>query len=491
MRKQTKLAVGLSAAALLAIGATMTSFAARGWVAEGDQWYYYDSNGDYVTDKWKSYNGNWFYLGDEGYMLTNELIEDSNNYYFVDANGAMVKNAWIPVPADDSEDQDVEYRWYYFGSNGKAYKANAKKTINGKKYGFDEEGKMLFGYALCDDDAKSYELLNENDDAILSCNRYYGTNEDGAMYTGWLLYAEALDATGYDDQYYWFNFKSNGIKRANTTAKINGKQYTFDEWGVMLHGWTDATIGDYATYGNFSNEDDGSLQKSRWIWSDTENKNIGGDGDNHWWYVDKHGFRTMDQIKKINGKYYAFDEDGVMQWGLVYLTEDSVKAKGVTVDVNEEGKPAAYDPEDLKASDIMDGNENLFFFSNDEEKDGSMKTGANIKIELWDDTYTFGFDKNTGKAYHGVKNNKLYNCGILLTAGDNKYAIKSVGGESYLVSSNGTVMKVSSRTYKDADDRYWCVAKDGFYWADSAAAAKLCSDGAEDKNGNVCHLWTE
>ncbi len=465
MRKQTKLAVGLSAAALLAIGATMTSFAARGWVAEGDQWYYYDSNGDYVTDKWKSYNGNYFYLGDEGYMLTNELIEDGNNYYFVDANGAMVKNAWIPVPADDSEDLDVDYRWYYFGSNGKAYKSADKKTINGKKYGFDDEGKMLFGFV---DEGRN--ILNESDDAILSCNRYYGTNEDGAMYTGWLLYTDALDAQGYDDQYYWFHFKSSGVKRANTTAKINGKQYTFDLNGVMLHDWQLATIGKTATgakteeYGFFSTEDDGSLKKSVWIWSDVDGK-VGGDGDNHWWWVNKNGVRFTDGVKKINGKYYAFDAEGVMQWGLVFLSDSSVKASGVTVE-------DAFDPEDLTAEQIYGMSENLFYFSNDEEKDGSMKTGANVKIELWDDTYTFGFDKNTGKAYNGVKNNKLYRNGILQTASDNKYERAFDGS---LISANGTVMKPSkTRTYKDADDMYWGVDEEGQAVGpcDTAAAVK-------------------
>ena len=41
MRKQTKLVAVLSAAALLAIGASMTSYAAGGWVAEGDNdWVY-------------------------------------------------------------------------------------------------------------------------------------------------------------------------------------------------------------------------------------------------------------------------------------------------------------------------------------------------------------------------------------------------------------------------------------------------------------------
>ena len=53
MRKQTKLVAVISDAALLAIGASMTSLAAQGWQQEGDDWYYYDNNGDAVTDDWK------------------------------------------------------------------------------------------------------------------------------------------------------------------------------------------------------------------------------------------------------------------------------------------------------------------------------------------------------------------------------------------------------------------------------------------------------
>ena len=54
MRKQTKLVAVLSTAALLAIGASMTSFAAQGWAEEDGTWVYYDRNGDRVTDKWQS-----------------------------------------------------------------------------------------------------------------------------------------------------------------------------------------------------------------------------------------------------------------------------------------------------------------------------------------------------------------------------------------------------------------------------------------------------
>jgi glucan-binding YG repeat protein len=480
MRKQTKLALGLSAAALLAVGASMTSFAARGWVAEGDQWYYYDSQGDYVTDKWKSYNGNYFYLGSDGYMLTNELIEDGNNYYYVDANGAMVKNTWVAVPSDDSDDQDVDYRWYYFGSNGKAYRDADKKTINGKKYGFDDEGKMLFGFTL------GRECINDEDDAILNCERYYGSNDDGAMHTGWLLYQDALDASGYDDEFYWFWFDSKGLKKTNATKKINGKTYAFDPNGAMEKEWAKATISGVSTEGWFSAAEDGHLAKSQWIWTDNEDLSHDGGDDNHWWYANKNGFLVKNQTKKINGKWYVFDENGEMAWGLVWLTEKSVKTDGSKMNnvlVDSKGV-RVNDPEDISSADIYDVDmagegAYLHFFSNDEEKDGSMKTGTSIKITLYDDDFTFGFDKNSGCAYNEIYKNKLYINGILQTADDNRYAPIKWDGGYRLVSGNGTVMKASqSRTYKDADDIYWYVPKDGeLYYGETAKAAK-----GEDKD---------
>ena len=50
MRKQFKIAAIVSAAALLAIGASMTSFAATGWQEEDGSWVYYNKNGEQVWD---------------------------------------------------------------------------------------------------------------------------------------------------------------------------------------------------------------------------------------------------------------------------------------------------------------------------------------------------------------------------------------------------------------------------------------------------------
>ena len=62
MRKQTKLVAVASAAALLAVGASMTSFAATGWVEEDGQWFYYDKDGNRVEDTWKKSGENWYWL---------------------------------------------------------------------------------------------------------------------------------------------------------------------------------------------------------------------------------------------------------------------------------------------------------------------------------------------------------------------------------------------------------------------------------------------
>ena len=53
MRKQTKLVAVLSAAALLAMGASMTSFAAGWQKDDAGVWHYYDSDDNQVTDEWK------------------------------------------------------------------------------------------------------------------------------------------------------------------------------------------------------------------------------------------------------------------------------------------------------------------------------------------------------------------------------------------------------------------------------------------------------
>ena len=86
-----------------------------------------------------------YYFGgeDDGAMTTGWVLMD------ITYNEATSDNEIAPVFNDD-EDQS---RWFYFKSNGKKIKAEGDdiqkgKTINGKKYEFDQYGVMTAEWSL-------------------------------------------------------------------------------------------------------------------------------------------------------------------------------------------------------------------------------------------------------------------------------------------------------------------------------------------------------
>ncbi len=331
---------------------------------------------------------------------------------------------------------------------------------------------MLFGFA----DSDKTLLNTDEDDPMLKCVYYYGTNDDGARHTGWLRYEDGFDNEDYDDDYYWFYFLSDGKKKVDGTKKVNGKTYAFDEYGVMITEFTSddgtstsATPSQSKYYSD--NLEDGSLKKSAWIRTSMPDSWEGLDGyddDDHWFRTNSRGVLLTNTTKKINGKWYAFDSYGVMADGLVLLAYEGVSNNADTSNTNFIGY---IDEDDWTADNIYNDitfEENatgvsnkgyLYYFSGDEEKDGSMKTGSSVKISLADDDYKFYFNKTTGQAIDGVKNNKLYRNGILQEASsDNKYEIAedATNGYQYLVNTSGTVCK-ARRTYKDGNDTYFGV----------------------------------
>ncbi len=187
MRKQTKLVAVLSAAALLAMGASMTSFAA-GWEKDdAGVWHYYDSDDEMVTGEWKKDGGKWFYLDDDGNMLTDSWVDDD---YYVGDDGAMLTNAWKYTVSDDDQDdpdEDGEH-WYYFNNKGKKVTSGTSETkkINGKTYCFNEDGEMQYGWQEID--GEGY---------------YFGDENDGARTESkwmWLEKSGMLDADDDEDQ---------------------------------------------------------------------------------------------------------------------------------------------------------------------------------------------------------------------------------------------------------------------------------------------------
>ena len=447
MRKQTKLVAVLSAAALLAVGASMTSFA--GWEKDEDGiWHYYDSDDEMVTDEWRKDGSKWFYLDEDGNMATDTWVDDE---YYVGSDGAMLKNAWIKTTADEdvSDPDDDGDHWYYFDNKGKKVTDDDQK-INGKTYYFDEDGEMLYGWH-----EESGEVF------------YLGTEDEGwRAENQWLWLEKPGDADDDDDEeqildcadedecddegWYWFG-SSGKMYKDSGKKKVNGRYYMFNEHGQMLYEWINnkkvsvgtpgnAHLDGNATAGSASIDDMlyYNIVEEGWRgdgWYEIDgSEDVGEDSDTDWYFFDdgeaEHAdadgsdFATYDgdgakvhvariKVDSSKGKkYFAFNEKGQMQTGLQYMAED----KG------------------------------FYYF----DENGYMQDGKVSDVECDDDDYNFYFNtKNgsNGQGYTGEKDNYLYFNGKRLEA-DDDYRLYYLGGDIYLVNNKGKIQSSKSDNKK-------------------------------------------
>lgn len=444
MRMSRKAVAMLTLASMMAMQVPFSAFAApeKGWTMKGNDWYYLDSHGDYVTDAWRDNDARTykFYLDDSGKMLTSQLIEYSDDYYYVNGDGVQSRNMWRLVYSED----DGEDRWYYFGNDGKAYKSGWKK-INDRTYHFTD-GKMDYGFL--DEEG---QMLDADDETIWEDAVYFvGDNT-----TGWRYENRWLDIHDFDDSEYedrdllWIWFGNNGKKVTSSSKTINNVKYAFDEQGAMVAEWYGSATPSDAEYKYY--EDDGRLMKGKWfkaVPSEDQNADDNADGTERWFYANSNGSTVKNQLKTINGKRYLFDENGIMQTGLVVV--DSNNHLVEVLGTEEDGFPSSSEVKAARDKGT------LMFFDDNGAMAKSKKT-----IELDDDKFTFKFNSK-GAALHGVSDSYLYDNGILLQAEDEKYSVEAVDGKEYLVNKAGKVMKAGE--YKD-DDIKWIVTgtvTDGF-----------------------------
>lgn len=446
MRKQTKLVAVLSAAALLTMGASMTSFAA-GWQKNDDgTWNYYDSDDEMAIGEWKKDGSKWFYLDDDGIMMTDSWVDDEK---YVGDDGAMLASQWKKALADNEGDdpEDDGERWYYFDSKGK--KTTGDKKIDGKHYFFDDEGKMQDGWYADTNDANLY---------------YCGGEDDGARASGWLWLSRpctdddlegSFDDCEICDDEGWYYFNADGkMYMDGKKKKVNGKFYYFNEHGQMLYSWinnfpnavaTDANAwkdGDFAKiaspttalgeYMLYTNTEDQGWRADGWYQIDGS-EDTDTDDETSWYYF-KDGkakqaeilydnFITYDEDQKlifrtkikVEGKYFCFDETGRMQTGLQVIDSSGT------------------------------GDYEFYYF----DSNGYMKTGKVANVEEDEDSFTYNFNTNNGKNGVGVTGEKdgyLYYNGKRLEA-DDDYRLYTVNSKIYLVDKKGKIQKSTSRDY--------------------------------------------
>ena len=144
--------------------------------------------------------------------------------------------------------------WFYFKSNGKKVKAEdgdyqKGRTINGRKYEFDEYGAMTAEWSLDKNEvgtsslASAYSTAKRENSVIAQYAqqwRYFNSVEDGSRVSkGWfkVVAAEWLNYDKYnDDEDAWYYADGSGNLYAGEFKTIKGKKYAFQNDGRMVSG---------------------------------------------------------------------------------------------------------------------------------------------------------------------------------------------------------------------------------------------------------------
>ncbi len=516
MRKQTKLVAVLSAAALLAMGASMTSFAA-GWEKDdAGVWHYYDKDDEMVTGEWRKDGSKWFYLDEDGDMLMDSWVDEE---YYVGADGAMLVNQWAKTASEDGgvDDPDEEGdHWFYFGSKGKKI-SDGKKKINGKTYYFNEDGEMRDGWYSPDNGETVYYLGGE-DEGGRAENQWLWLEcptdedpEDGE----WTVDEEGSKLCD-DEGWYWFGTDGKMYKEAKKKT-INGKYYFFNKYGQMLYEWINtkstnagsknlenANDGVYAENertsareeaasssvasgstaeegrAEFDNKIVGNMVYANQVedgsringWREIEgSQDAGTDGSTDWYFFDDGEAKKANAQKGGKDHIKGATDDG----NPVYrarIKVDSPKGGKAYFCFNELGQMQT-------GLQYIPGSNNGFYYF---DSDGYPKTGKVTDVEEGDnDVYDYYFvTKNggNGKGFTGEKDGYFYWNGKRLEAEDEN-AFYVVNGKMYLVNTKGKLQKTTKgKKYKvDAFDGAEVFIKTNDSYEVTSAAITVGDDG--------------
>lgn len=446
-------------ATITSMGATITmgdsnQTATTGWQNEAGTWRYYIYEGEVAYDVWKSSGNHWFWLDEDGEMAYDTLVEYNDNYYYVNEAGARVTNEWRYLETEDYDDTFGSMCWYYFGSDGRAYKASSSgstsfKTIVGadgvsNRYAFDSEGRMLFGWL----DEESQILTD--DDAWMQGTYYCG--EDGVLRSNQWAHLEVVDDDNEDYMFtgsHWFYFGSTGKKVTDGIKTINGLKYRFTENGDAMFNWYTPTSTD--SNAMYYNEPTQCWQSDGWFQA-VPSEEIDEEAYNsdalHWFYATSSGELLKSQIKSINGSYYGFDENGMMLEGLYKLVVDGTTITDILGKIEDE-------------SDLPTENTDEYgvYYFGDSPKDGALRMGT-ATIVIDGESYAYNFRKASGErgeGYEGIYDDSIYIEGRKLKADSyEKLEVVEYEGEEYLINTSGAIQK-NKKNSKDADGRYYCT----------------------------------
>ncbi len=462
----------------------------RGLYQHEDALYYIMDGGVVAQDyMYTTDEGDRVYFGDDGKQVKNQKVEYSGEFYYFDQVGIMAKDQFVYIREETDDGETLVFQPYFFGPGGKAYRApsgkgTVVKQIGDDKFVFDEYGRALHGFISVDG-----TILDPNEEPVYeTCMYHCGDIAYPAIETGWYYY-DGYKEEEYDDgKDMWLYFSPTTGKKVYQTGNklkieiIDGQRYGFDEYGVLVNGWTKGSA-DGKKYFDF--DGDGSLVINGWIEAVPgensvldRNKKYHDDGVECWFYISR-GSPITKKVRNINGHKYCFDDDGVMQYGFVIVQGDEYIE---TLDSDATGN--------LTSSDLIYANtdmctmtegQRIMFFDDpyipEEDEDdpyyralsGAAVEGKEIEVSLSDGEFKFYADGRGGLVGPTIttptqKGGKYYQNGILLEPRDDR--------------KYGLIREGDNRVDSDGNHTYILVDKT----AKAVKGTKVVSEGG--KNGN-------
>lgn len=411
-----------------------------GWFYEENEkaWYYLDEKGYRIQGK-KSIAGETYFFGEDGRMLTgwvecerDEAAEScdsgiaNDDLYYCGEDGRMVVGwVWAYDPEEavyrqdemftEIQDDDFGMDHYYFKQNGKICR-NERKTIDGKRYIFKEDGTCMTGWIYDYGEGSSDRFLHVDTDSSDSDKSLCSENPQNLMFAdgdgaqivnGWIDAIPPWD--GEDDDGRSFYADSSGYVVTGDGARGDGTKVAARR--------TLQTIADTGTY---------TLED----WSSHVN------------------------ITRIDGKYYCMEDSGTRLDGILLLTgggDDKEFADGV------------YGFVDNAA--MATGNTPVIYEDDDDERDGYSY--YYYFAEKSDDEYS------KGQGISGVEDGRLYYCGLAVASQTDTLEVVYVpvleekddqgrGTGFFLVDETGKVQKGSyeGARYKSSNGNIYRVTKE-------------------------------
>ena len=181
-------------------------------------------------------NGNKKYKKENSNYAQNEWVTINNDDYFFDMNGNLMTDTWVYdeyyVDEEGKKKRDYWYKgkdgiYYYLDENGK-YLANTIMEMNGKNYAFDINGGCIMDRVFVSPNEEGKLAYSGKDGVIVkhqggfdwNGNNYFIDNDGYVFNGGW----KEIDGN-------WFYYSSDGIMQKNTFVDVD---YYVDENGIMI-----------------------------------------------------------------------------------------------------------------------------------------------------------------------------------------------------------------------------------------------------------------